>query len=263
LVVKEAAVANPIAQDHQAIGCRSRGSALEDGTGPVTARQTSRLRRATTALPAIAIASRPTMLQVTAAGIRAGSSALGSTASAAGLAVESPGDSTSESVSSASSLARESPGDLSSTEPSSDPFFEPSLARESPGDSLASGDAEGLDGVPEGVDCGDEPEPPPEAGDGLADGLDDCDPPPPDGVAVGDDGEEVGDELGDDVGVGVAVGVLDCTGGATPGGTAPLEARSCCQDQPTEPPAGTVSEPEAYDEYVHDPFDPSAHQSPQ
>ena len=77
LVVREAAVASPIAQVHQAIGCRSRGSPRDGPADPVTARQTPRLRRATTALPAIAIASRPTMLQVTAAGIRAGWSAVG------------------------------------------------------------------------------------------------------------------------------------------------------------------------------------------
>ncbi len=77
LVVRDAAVASPIAQDHQAIGCRSRGSARDDCADPVTARQTPRLRRATTALPAIAIASRPKMLQVRAAGIRPGSSAVG------------------------------------------------------------------------------------------------------------------------------------------------------------------------------------------
>src|SRR5215218_7030211 len=156
LVVRDAAVATPIAQDHQAIGCRSRGRALDDGAGAVTARQTPRLRRATTALPAIAIASRPTMLQVTAAGIRAGSSVLGSPASGAALAVESLGDSLSESVASASSLASESPGDSSSRVPSSDPFSEPFLACESPGDSEASGDSEGLDGVPDGEACGEE-----------------------------------------------------------------------------------------------------------
>ena len=44
--------------------------------------------------------------------------------------------------------------------------------------------------------------------------------------------------MGVDVGVDVFV-----TGGATPGGTLRPAARSCCHDQPTEPPAGTVSEP--------------------
>ena len=216
LVVKDAAVASPIAQDHQAIGCRSRGSALDDVADPVTTRQTPRLRRATTALPAIAIASRPTMLQVTAAGIRAGSSADGWPA----VGVESAGDSTSDSVVSASSLARESPGDSSSSVPSSDFFFEPSLDGESPGDSEASGDSDGVAGDLDGDACGDdEPDdpdpplpdepppalPPPDPGDGL----DDCEPPPLDGVAVGDElGEAEGDDDGDDDGedVGVAVG---------------------------------------------------------
>jgi hypothetical protein len=269
-VVKDAAVASPIAQDHQAIGCRSRGSALDEVAlegcaGPVTARQTPRLRRATTALPAIAIASRPTMLQVTAAGIRAGSPALGSPASDAALAVESPGDSTSGSVASGSSLALESPGDSSSSVPSSDPLSDPPLARESPGDSEASGDPEGLDGVPDGEACGEDPDPPdepeplppevpPPAPEGLDDGLvDEPEPPeppepplPPDGEAVGEDGDELGEELGDDVGdgVGEAVGLDErVTGGATDGGTLPPAGRSCCHDQPTEPPAGTVRLP--------------------
>ncbi len=62
---------------------------------------------------------------------------------------------------------------------------------------------------------------------------------------------EVGDglEVRDGLGVGVALEVGDglgevrMTGGATPGGTVPPPAWSCCQDQPTEPPAGTVSAP--------------------
>ena len=70
LVVRDAAVASPIAQDHQAIGCRSRGSAPHGRADPVTARQTPRLRRATTALTTIAIASRPTTAQVIQAGMR-------------------------------------------------------------------------------------------------------------------------------------------------------------------------------------------------
>ncbi len=260
LVVSVAAVANPIAQVHQAIGCRSRGSALFGWAGPVTARQTPRLRRATPALPAIAIASRPTMLQVTAAGIRAGSSALGSPASGAALAVESPGDSLPESVASASSLAVESPGDSSSSAPSSDPFVELSLACESPGDSEADGDSAGLDGDPDGDASGDEPAPPapdpplpdvpPPDPEGLGDGVDDePEPPEPplpaDGEDVGeDDGDELGDELGDSDGVGVAVGVAErSTGGSTDGGTLPPDGRSCCHDQPTEPPAGMVRLP--------------------
>jgi hypothetical protein len=73
-------------------------------------------------------------------------------------------------------------------------------------------------------------------GDGLAE------PPPLDGVAVGD-GVAVAD--GVSLGVGVDVGA---TGGATPGGTAPLFSRSCCHDQPTDPPAGTVRPPTPEDE---------------
>src|SRR5688572_20600817 len=115
LVVRVAAVASPIAQVHQAIGCRSRGSALFGrAADPVTARQTPRLRRATAALLAIAIASRPTMLQVTHAGTRDGASAVAGPASAAPLALESLGDSEAESAGSTSSLDVESLGDSSS-----------------------------------------------------------------------------------------------------------------------------------------------------
>ena len=162
---------------------------------------------------------------------------------------------------------------------SSDPFPEPSpdppLACESPGDSEARGDSEGVDGEPDGLASGDECRssrccPPPAPGDGL----DDCDPPPLDGVAVGDepvgdelgddvgDDEASGDEVGDDVGEGVAT-ERAATGGATPGGTAPLFSRSCCHDKPTEPPAGTVRPPTPEEEYVHEACEPSAHQSPQ
>ena len=77
LVVRLAAVASPIAQHHQASGCRSRGNPDKGAVGPVTARQTPRLRRATRPLTAIAIASRARTVQVTAAGTRAGCSALG------------------------------------------------------------------------------------------------------------------------------------------------------------------------------------------
>jgi hypothetical protein len=136
-------------------------------------------------------------------------------------------------------------------------FFEPrsvrSLAGESPGDSLARGDSEGsLDGVDEalaeGLAEGDEPvlpppflpPLPPEVGDEVGDGvLDPVDPSPP------VEGDEVGVEEGEDV-VGVAVGVLGATGGAAPGGAAlPVP---CFQDQPTEPPAGTISPPTPADE---------------
>ena len=266
LVVSDAAVASPIAQDHQAIGCRSRGSA-----DPVTARQTPRLRRATTALTAIAIASRPTMLQVTAAGTRAGSSAVGEPASAALLALESLGDSEPRSAGSASSLDGESLGDSSSREGASEPLSEPPLDRESLGDSEARGDSDGSLDDSDGVACGDAeglgsaeppelpapeplpeplPEPPPDPGDGLAVGvppLEPPDPPPLDGVAVGEAAWD--EDVGDDVGDGLGVEVVDrVTGGAMAGGTLPLPARSCCHDQPTDPPSGTVSEPTLEDE---------------
>src|SRR5918993_926267 len=182
LVVRVAAVASPTAQVHQAIGCRSRGSALFGRAGPVTARQTPRLRRATAALLAIAIASRPTMLHVTHAGTRDGASAVAGPASAAPLALESLGDSEAESAASTSSLDVESLGDSSSRAGSSGPPFD----RESLGDSEASGDSDGSVGDAEAV--------------------------------ADDEAEEVGDD------VGVAVGVEDLlTGGATPGGTAPLD----------------------------------------
>ncbi len=229
------------------------------------------------------------MLQVTAAGTRVGSSTVGEPASAALLALESLGDSEPRSAASASSLDGESLGDSSSREGSSEPFSEPPLDRESLGDSEARGDSEGslddLDGVAwgdaEGLGSAEPPEPPelpspeplpeplpeppPDPWDGLAVGvppLEPPDPPPLDGVAVG---EKAGDEdVGDDVGDGLGVEVDDCvTGGAMPGGTTPLDWRSCCHDQPTDPPSGTVSEPTLEDEYAHDAFEPSAHHSPQ
>jgi hypothetical protein len=76
------------------------------------------------------------------------------------------------------------------------------------------------------------------------------------------DCEGVGEEVGDGDGLGLGVDVL-VTGGATPGGTVAPEARSCCQDHPTDPPAGTVSAPALEEEYAHDAFEPSAHQRPQ
>ena len=118
LVVKDAAVANPIAQAHQASGCRSRGRAV----GPVTARQTPRLRRATTALPAIAITSSPITPQVRAAGTRAGLSACGSVASEDAVDAESPGDSEAEPEGSPPALVGESLGDSPSSEPFADPL---------------------------------------------------------------------------------------------------------------------------------------------
>ena len=55
--------------------------------------------------------------------------------------------------------------------------------------------------------------------------------------------------LDDGLAVGLDVGVADAvTGGDTPGGTLPPAGRSCCHDQPTEPPDGTVSEPTPEDE---------------
>lgn len=158
------------------------------------------------------------------------------------------------------SLAVESPGDSRSPDRL---FFrspEPAGDLESPGDSLARGDSEGaLDADAEGLDDGDgDPGLLPLDGDGL-DGEPPPDPlpeappeplpdPPPlegeeDGELVGEeDGELVGVEDGDDVGDGEAAR----TGGATAGGAAlPLP---CFQAQPTEPPAGTIREPELEDE---------------
>ena len=220
------------------------------------------------------------MPHVTTAGTRAGSSGVGGPASGAALGVESLGDSAAVSEGSASLLDVESLGDSPSTAPPFDPFSAPALDRESLGDSTPSGDPEGALGEPEGLACGDElgvdppvlpPDPPPLVGDGLAVGvgLDDPvppdDPDPPDGLAVGEDevGLDVGDGVGDWVGVGDGLVVVRVTGGATEGGTLPPAGRSCCQDHPTEPPAGTVSEPTPEDEYVHEAFEPSAHQSPQ
>jgi hypothetical protein len=127
---------------------------------------------------------------------------------------------------------------------------------ESPGDSLARGDSEGaLDADSEGLDDGDDdPGLLPLDGDGLdGDPLPDPLPEPPpelppdplplDGEEDGEDvGVLVGVEDGDDVGDGEAA----ITGGVTLGGAAlPLP---CFHAQPTEPPAGTVREPELYDE---------------
>ena len=111
LVVSEAAVASPIAQDHQAIGCRSRGSPRTGPADPVTARQTPRLRRATAALPAIAIASRPTMLHVIQAGIRAGWSTVDAPASVVAVGWIA-GDSEARPRRRALARVRRSPGDV-------------------------------------------------------------------------------------------------------------------------------------------------------
>ncbi|MBD3947623.1 hypothetical protein [Nocardioides ganghwensis] len=110
----------------------------------------------------------------------------------------------------------------------------------------------------EGLDDGDAPGLLPLDGDGLGwepapDPLPEPlpepppDPPLPEGEEEGEevgeeDGEAVGAEDGDDVGDWEA----EFTGGATEGGAAlPLP---CFHAQPTEPPAGTVREPELYDE---------------
>jgi hypothetical protein len=150
------------------------------------------------------------------------------------------------------------------------------LVRESLGDSEASGDSEAV-GVPDGEAEGEvvepfvpppEPPEPPEPPDGVAEGDEGDEGAVEDGDELGDElGDEEGDELdglglGDGLGVGVGVAERD-TGGAMAGGTPDPAARSCCHDQPTEPPAGTVSEPTPADEYVQDDVEPSAHHSPQ
>ena len=235
-------------------------------------------------------ASRPTTPHVTPSGTRAGWSAL----DVPPVAAAAP-------ASGASEVASPLPG-ASLVASSPRPPFVPPLVRsfapsvpavagESLGDSRSRGDALGLSADLEGEACGeDDPVAPPPAfppGEGLEDGLEDgldvppaeppdvppVDPPdvppeeppdvppeeppdvPPDVPPVGEDeGDGVGDGLGDDDWV---------TGGATPGGTAEPAARSCCHDHPTEPPAGTVSVPTPEDEYVQDPFEPSAHHRPQ
>jgi hypothetical protein len=218
------------------------------------------------------------MPHVTTAGTRAGSSGVGGPASGAALGVESLGDSTVVSEGSASLLDVESLGDSPSRAEPFDRFSAPLFDRESLGDSAPSGDSEGALGDPEGLACGDEDgvdppvlplDPPPVVGDGLevGEGPDEPEPPddpePPDGLAVGEgeDGLDVG--VGDWVGDGDGLVDVRVTGGATAGGTLPPAGRSCCQDHPTEPPAGTVSDPTPEDEYVHEAFEPSAHQSPQ
>jgi hypothetical protein len=218
----------------------------------------------------MAIARRPTMPHVMTAGTRAGSSGVGGPASDAALGVESLGDSTAVSEGSASLLDGESLGDSRFSDASSESFLEPALVLESLGDSTPSGESEGVLGEPEGLACGDgeevcddplglplPPELPPLVGDGLevGDGL--VDPEPLDGLAVGED------VVGDWVGVGDGLVDVRVTGGATAGGTLPPAGRSCCQDHPTDPPAGTVSEPAPEDEYVHEACEPSAHHNPQ
>src|SRR6478609_511964 len=288
LVVNDAAVASPIAQAHQASGCRSRGRAVD----PITARQAPRRRRATTALPAIATTSSPITPQVRAAGTRAGLSACGSVASEDAVDAESMGDSASEPDGSAPALVAESLGDSPPPEPCADPAPEPlpdplsdplspfvpapsgpALRGESPGDSLASGDGEG---VPDAE--GDEDVDGLDVLDGLGDGElppplplpfpppfpPPLPPPPPVEPLVGPEvGEGVGLELdGSDV-VGLAVGVAGLTGGGTAGGTPPPAGRSCCHAQPTEPPAGTIRPPTPEDENVQDDDVPSDHHRPQ
>jgi hypothetical protein len=179
---------------------------------------------------------------VTAAGTRAGWSAVGALASAGSLEVESPEDSAPSAGSSGSALALAPPSRSSFFDGSSAPF----LVRESLGDSGATGDSDGSDAADsDGVAAGDDV-------GALGDGLLDCDPlpdplfepPSPVGLDDGDDGdgEDVGEEDGELVGDGVGDGEAASTGGATAGGAAlPLP---CFHAQPIEPPAGTVREPE-------------------
>jgi hypothetical protein len=251
----------------------------------------------------MATASSPSTPQVSAAGTRAGLSACGSAASEDALGTESVWDSAAEPEGSPPALEGESLGDSPFVEPLSAPFLPvpspapagPALRRESPGDSPATGDPDGLPDAEaetdaegddageaeDGLDDGLGPEPPeplpvpPEGDEGLLGEEPPVDPPeplplpdplpdplPPGlGEAVGEvvcDGVDVGVGEGDDVGVEVFI-----RGGATAGGTLAPAARSCCHDQPTDPPAGTVSEPTPYDEYVQDAFEPSAHHRPQ
>jgi hypothetical protein len=90
------------------------------------------------------------------------------------------------------------------------------------------------------------PDPPPEPLEPPAAPPELGDPVGEDDVGEDDEGEDEGEEVGDDeVGdeLGDGDGLEEDTGGATPGGTLPPDGRSCCQAQPTEPPAGTVSPP--------------------
>lgn len=185
------------------------------------------------------------MLHVIPAGTRAGSTTLEASLASASVTL----------------LGVESSKDSGASEGSSDGLPAGSLLRESPGDSGASGDSEAL-GDPEGLleDDGLGEAVPPAPPDGLAVGLgfgvgvgvgvEDAD--GLEGLDAEADGDEVGEGLGEAVGDGVCEGDgLDeaaATGGATLGGTLAPDARSCCQDQPTEPPAGTVSEPTPYEE---------------
>lgn len=105
----------------------------------------------------------------------------------------------------------------------------------------ALGDADPLD-PPDGFEVG------LDDGDGLEvpDDGPEVDPDEePDGELVGDDvGDGPDDDVGEEVGDGDGLGEEEAvTGAATPGGTLAPAARSCCHDQPTDPPAGTVSEP--------------------
>jgi len=213
------------------------------------------------------------MLHVSPAGTRAGWSTVDAPevpASVALLALESPGDSEAKVESSGPSVDVESSGDSGATvdldgspvgSPAESPVESPgsALSPESPGDSGARVDSDGVaSGLADESDDpvlaepppGPTPDPPPPLGVGVVgDGLDE--PPPLEG-AVGDaEADAVGDELGvgELVVVGVGVGVASAiTGGVTPGGTLVPAVRSCCQDQPTEPPSGTVRDPTPYDE---------------
>ncbi|WP_231249752.1 hypothetical protein [Nocardioides furvisabuli] len=189
---------------------------------------------------------------MTTAGTRAGWAAAGGPASAGSLGVESPGDSASSAGSSGSAPALAPPSRSDFSDGSPELFS----VRESLGDSGARSDSDGSDAADSAdVAAGDEV-------GALGEGLLDCDPLPdplfepplPDGLDDEDDGEDVGvdvgvedgeedDELvGAEDGDGVGDGETANTGGATAGGAAlPLP---CFHAQPTEPPAGTVSEPE-------------------
>ena len=172
----------------------------------------------------------------------------------AALAPESLGDSTPES---GSALADESLGDSGVLERSSESCAAAFLRRESLSDSGASGVPDAL-GEPDGAASGDalgevDALAPP---DGFEVGLEDGDglevpDEEPDVDVVGadvglglddDEGDDVGEDVGEEVGDGLGE-AEDVTGAATPGGTLAPAARSCCHDQPTDPPAGTVSEP--------------------